>query len=267
MLERLKFDEFKGTGFEFNDFEVDFQKLAVLVGVNGSGKTMILKTAWFSSLALNIYKTLALAGVPNIDEMFTNEVNAMFELTYHQSEELNGAIQISDRDLDIFEFSLITRNGKLDNFQLNIFDKEKFDHGVVENVRFNSKNARTFEQYENYIKIRKTIGIDRITSNDDVKKLAEFYRLYDILWFEDIKNTIDGFSESPETLDSLLGVLGPILDGDAGFKDMEVFKGNVKIIAKDSLLYIHDEDGHHKSFSSLGSGEQSILMMFLFTRN
>ena len=44
-----------------------------------------------------------------------------------------------------------------------------------------------------------------------------------------------------------------------------VFRDGNKVIAKDEMLYVQKEDGELSAFSSLSSGEQSLMMMFIFT--
>jgi predicted ATP-binding protein involved in virulence len=264
MLDRMRFREFGGKDFVLNDMDLEFNRLNVFVGQNGVGKSFIFKSAWFASTALNFYKMMAMLGIPNLDERFEQEVNLMFELTFHESEKLSGVLQIMDKTADIYAFTLAMHDGKLDHFQLEIFDQHKFDVGSIEQVKYNSKEARTFEQYEKYSKLKKAFGVEQFTSNQDFKQMGEFYRLYDLMWFEEVAMTIRKFEEEPQTLEKIFDTLGPILNTPDTKGELVVFKDGNKVIAKDEMLYVQKEDGELSTFSSLSSGEQSLMMMFIF---
>ena len=264
MLDRMRFREFGGKDFILNNMDLEFNQLNVFVGENGVGKSFVFKSAWFASITLNFYKMLAMLGTPNLDERFEQEVNLIFELTFHESEKLSGVLQIMDKTADIYAFTLAMHDGKLDHFQLEIFDQHKFDIGSIESVKFNSKEARTFEQYEKYSNLKKAFGVEQFTSNQDFKQMGEFYRLYDLMWFEEMAMTIRRFEEEPQLLEKIFDKLRPILNTKNVKGDLVVFRDGNKVIAKDEMLYVQKEDSELSIFSSLSSGEQSLMMMFIF---
>jgi hypothetical protein len=264
MLERIVYHNFGSKDFQFNNLDLEFNQINIFTGTNGSGKSFIFKSAWFASTVLNIYKTMMLVQMPDLDDIFEREVNLIFDLTFHRHEELDGVMQITDKEAEIFVFTLAFNEGKLDHFQLEVLDIEKFKVGDIQSVKYNSKEARTFEMYDKYLKTKELLGVTTMHSNADFKKLGEWYRLYDMMWFEQMKSTIDSFEKHPEKLDIFYALLEQ--SGASSLaKEIDPFKEGHRIVAKDGYLYDRTPNGDLRTFSLLSSGEQAILMMILFT--
>ena len=265
MLERIRYSNFGTKDFDLGDMDIEFSKLNIFAGMNGVGKTFIFKTAWFASNALNIYKALSMMGAPKLDEIFEEEVNRLFRLTFHEHEKLSGTMQISDKESEIFTFTIAFNEGTLDHFQLDIRDMKRFEVGDIQKIKYNSREARTFEAYNRYFKTKKMLGIDAPQSNDDFEKLGEWYRLYDMMWFEEMYQIIKRYEENPEALEAFYTLLTQIGTKDL-VEEISPFREGHKLVAKEGILYDRQPDGNLKDLATLSSGEQSILMMLLFSK-
>jgi predicted ATP-binding protein involved in virulence len=265
MLEKIRYSNFGTKDFDLGDMELEFNRLNIFTGKNGSGKTLVFKTVWFVSNALNIYKAMSMAGVPKLDEIFEEEVNRLFRLTFHEHEKLDGAMQISDKKDEIFVFTLAFNGGTLEHFQLDIRDMKRFEVGSIQSVKYNSKEARTFEAYNRYIKTKKMLGIDTLQSNDDFEKLGEWYRVYDMMWFEEMYQTILHYEENPEAIEAYYTLLSQLGSKEL-VEEVSPFREGHKLVAKEGVLYDRNPDGNLKDLATLSSGEQAILMMLLFNK-
>jgi len=264
MLEKIRLYKFGAKDFNVSDMEIEFNMLNLFTGANSTGKSFLFKAAWFSSIALNLYKVLLLSGMPDMDEIFEKEVNILFDLTFFEADELDGIVQIMDKNADIFVFTLAMNKGKLDHFQLEVLNQEKFKIGEIQSVKYNSKEARTFEAYDKYIKIKNMMGIKHISKNEDFYKLGEFYRIYDMMWFEEMNTKIKYFEENPDKLDSIYEVIEDVFGHSDGKNDLFAFQEGNSFISKDSGLHVLLPNGKTRTFSMLSAGEQSILMMSIF---
>ncbi len=263
MLDSIEFSDFGTNEIKLPSQKIKFSNLNLFIGKNATGKSLLFKTAWFISTALNIYKLLFLARLENADQQFEQEINNIFDLTFHQSEQLSGSIRISDTSGGIYIFDITMQDGKLDHFNIEIKDPKKFKEGEIQNVRFNSKEARTFDQYEKYIRIKKMLGLNELIAQEDFQKLGEFYRLYDIMWFEDILKRIHVFEEEPQKLQKILSAIRLVAQELVG--EVRGFKPTENLVAKDDFLYVEDQNQQLTNIASLSSGEQAILMMILFS--
>jgi len=268
MLDKMRLHEFGSKDFTHITMDLEFTDLNVFTGRNGSGKSFIFKIAWFSSMALNIYKMMLLMQMLDLDEAFEKEVNTLFDLTFFESDELDGVIQLLDKEAKIFVFTLAMNSGKLDHFRLEVFDHQKFQAGDIQQVKYNSKEARSFEQYEKYLKIKKILGIESFKSNEDFRQIGEFYRIYDALWFEEMRLKIKTYEDQPEILDNIYHSVNHIF-GQTNDRDqsLSVFNPGNSIVAKNGSLYVVNAAGEKRTFSKLSAGEQAILMLILFIPN
>jgi len=263
MLEVIKVKDIGNSSFMLEDLEIELSNINVISGYNNSGKSFLFKFAWFTSMALNIYKVILLSKTPNIDELFEIEVNDLFELTFTESEKLGGAIQIMDKNTDIFVFTLSFKDGKLDYFELDIKDISKFELGNIPNIQYNTADARTFTAYEQYLQTKEILEISNFLNKEDIKKIGKMYRLYDILWFENMNKTIIDYGKEQEKLKGLFEIVNESFKNEKGHSLICTEKGK-GFEVKDNILYISTEDTPIK-ISSTSKGEQSLLMMCLFT--
>ena len=231
---------------------IEFQKLNVIIGHNGIFKSFIFKTIFAMGNALETYKILLKLGIQNLDEVFKQEFDDIFKWTFFDPETISGPIELTG---DGFEFKIEIQDGKLNSFNL-MTDKE-FPTYDIQPIKYNSKNARTFDAARQYNVLKKNLNIQEISSKEELAKLCEMYPLYDIMWWEGIIAQL----KNPVIFDEIIKVLRET------FSDEKVFR-NLKQIVPDEqnntiLVY---EDGSKIPAYRLSSGEQSLLMMTLFSR-
>ncbi len=270
MLDIMNLD-IESTKSDFKmEMEVPLNKLNVLVGANGSGKTLMMKFAWFAGYMLQAYKVLLVVEPEKTDELFAEMMQKVFRWTFDEPDDMFGSIAIRDKNLEKFNFSVVFKDGKMNHFVMDIIDPEEFKMGNIQGVQFNSKEARTFEQCARYIKLKKKFGIETLT-DDGLDELCEFFKIYDVLWFEQLIHKVKQFACDglPETLTSATGrgIMHSIFIGAAeGADDVEKPSTDLVSIKDDGGLPLFVmADGSEKKATSLSSGQQSMLMLLLFS--
>ena len=252
----------KGTLTFGNEDEIsipeltDMRELTLMVGANGVGKTLILKTVWFVTYSLEIYNLFALMGIP-ADQAFQEEVPKIFKATYDADDKFGCDLIIKGERGSSYKFRLVIKDSKLADLSFDIDDPEKFAAYQVGMPKFNSKQARTFNSYEQYLQLLKMHNVDSFKSHDEALKVKNFFKLYDILWFEGIRQKIRDIDGIPEN-DIVRRGLELVEDGAI---DMEGF---THFEAEDEVPYVVFENGKKKKLSSLGAGTQAMLMMAVF---
>ncbi len=270
MLQKMKLNiESVSSDFKMN-MDIGFSRLNVLAGMNGSGKTLVLKFAWFSGYVIQLYKVLLLTEKERTDTVFAELLQNVFDWTFDEPDDLNGTIGVQDEDGKIFNFNVTFKNGKLDYFNMDLIDAAEFQINNIQNVQFNSKTARTFDAFAQYLKIKKLNDITTVYTNE-IPKLAEFFKLYDILWFEGIIVKLDRMVQNglPKIIVSDVGssTVASIFEGansrsDSTFDDGYILESVKKV---DGLPVFVMKDGKENKALRLSSGQQSMLMLTLFS--
>jgi len=260
MLDTITFEEFGNNDFHMDLDTITFKKLMVFIGTNNIGKSFIFKTAWLMTQALNIYQVLLSLEVSDSDKLFQSEFNNMFRWTFTESDQLNGAVKITAQD--ILEFTINMKNGKLDNFNLNITDPKKFKEVGITPVTYNSTQARLFSEYDKYIAFKKAMNIAELNT-ESLNELSAFYRLYDIMWFEELLDFAAQLEEEPNLIKNIIDPIKASQSVDDLYNEVPGLRDGDNIIAKGGTFYVADTNGSETKFSSLGNGVQSTLMMTL----
>ncbi len=267
MLDRIILDV-ESTKDDFKmDMTIDFNELNILVGMNGSGKTLILKFAWFAGYLLQAYKVMLAVDPKNSDRLFAEMVTKVFKWTFDEPQDMFGTISIEDKDHEKFSFTVAFKDAGMDYFDIDIIDPKEFSVGSITNVQYNSKEARTFEQYARYLKIKKKFGINQLTE-EGLNDICDIFKLYDVLWFENLQRIVSDIVENG---------LNPIFTSKVGENILSQIFAGAESSSNDSdrfiLAGIKEEegvpifvmaDGSEKKATSLSSGQQSMMMMTVF---
>ncbi len=266
MLDLINLDV-ESTENDFKmDMTVEFNKLNVLVGMNGSGKTLIMKFAWFAGYMLQAYKVMLKVEPERTDEMFMEMLQKVFTWTFDEPQDMLGTIEVSDKNREKFAFKVSFKNGLMDHFNMEVIDPKEFSLGNVAMVQFNSKEARTFEQYGKYLKLKKRFGFDHL-SEEALDDICDIYKLYDVLWFEQLIVSVASMAKNGpnDILKSATGrsVIHSIFEG-AGEGEASPSTELVAIKDVDSLPTFVMADASEKKALSLSSGQQAMLMMIMF---
>lgn len=221
--------------------------LDIVVGMNGTGKTLSLVNIWAIGL---------LAWTLNIENAFDRKGDG-------EKAQFIWDNSLKDQNL----------NGILAcDFESGANIQVQFEKGKVISVAhsgvlgcevsrpvFLSKNMRTFEDKNLYLKMRKAMNLPKaITSMADYMKILSAFKLYDVIYMEAlIYNQI-----TPGTIAKLNDRLDPFKGADMGNPDIPEFASiTVDLDAAD--IYYTDTAGKKASLSSLGAGTQSLVTMFL----
>ena len=225
------------------DVDMTLNDIALFVGPNGSGKTLMLKLIWLTSSMINSHGAMANSVNYDTDKAGTELFNGTFDdndFTGHiqaNFQRANITFEINDGEVSK---SIITMDHEVDHFAMPIFM---------------SKTMRTFDSIDQYLKFRQMIGIHGELSIKDAQRaeqLQKMYKIYDIQYVESlIAKTINGLEIQPQVLSSL-----------HGFGGME--KYNIKHIKYDypsnKMLWFDDQGEEHK-FTTMSAGEQSLCNM------
>lgn len=224
-----------------------FKNLNIYVGLNGTGKSLILKMYWCVNLISNLYFMI---------KKDINVTTKFFQFVLDKSfsdQDFTGNVKAKFDEFDT-SFSLV--KGKLDYF--NVILKDSNYNPKPENLSiltYMSTVTRTYESIITYIKTKKILNITDIDlSNEaDLEKLCKMYKLYDILFLEKtLIKLSDPFFKLSET-------------------SKEAIKNNInKEItnifydkSKEEIYYTELKDGKSETYNikKLSSGEQSLLNM------
>lgn len=214
------------------DFDMEFQKLCLLVGLNGSGKSMMLKLHW----ALETIAVSVIHAKKAEQALDTKEVAQYVMDNTFSDQNFNGSITayFTNGTLEI-----VLDKGKIIRASHEI-DPEVKDAGVP---IFMSANLRKFSEIDKYLKLEKMIGVEKMT---------EMYRLYDVVFIQKMKAKLANGYKAPKSFK----------DGMLKFDGMEKHEFESFCIENDSVKFV-DKSGIKRSLSSLSDGEQSLVNMVL----
>jgi len=221
--------------FKFKTEGIEFSKLALFCGPNGSGKTFILITVWaFSTIAQMIVMVS-----PSIAQLIVY-AQYIFDNSFKE-QNINGIM------------SMVFESGAT---MAITFDKGKitdFGHAGFENIntpiqtRFMSAGIRTFDSIGQYLSLRG--AYDVYDKEKMVEELCKTYRLYDVMYIEGLIARMP-YSMPPELQEALKKF------------DIEetVTEFGVDLVKKDFYCIM---DGKQKYMQTFGKGHQSIFNMLL----
>jgi len=244
--------EIEGRKIQFPEI-TDIRNLNIFVGANGVGKTVIMKMIWFSNFALATYKILLMTD-RQPDKTFRKAVKEIFKYTFWtSSNDFHCEVYLGGHEGTPYNFALKIKDGELIDLRFDYENEKDFINAGISIPLFNSKEARTFVNYEQFLTLMKRNNLKRITDFTDMPIFEGFFALYDVLWFENIRlrvQDIEAFNQKVEK--------------HKDFFDM-LFEGSKieRFEAHDDALYAVI-DGKSVKLSKLSSGQQSMLMMTMF---
>ena len=258
MIETIHYHQFGVEGCRLTE-PMEFKKLALISGLNQSGKSLLLKSVWFMTFSLNMYKILGTLQIPNIDEVFKEQLDIMFDLTFSSKEKLSGAIMIQDPNRSTVEYMINVKEGVIDHFNINVMDPEKFKVHEINQVNYNTKEARTFNQYESYRKLKKRFGVT-LSDMKSAQELGEFFRLYDMIWFEGIEFQMRRYETHPEEVQEKIERWAEVFNkAETGtLPRME------SVFFRSGSMFFATETDPEASVVDMSAGTQSLIMLTFF---
>lgn len=227
----LKHPQFEG--------DIEFRSIALFVGANGVGKTLILKYIW----------VMGMITCADIVSAQTADLKEVAQFTFDNC--------FDDQDFDG------TIKCKYDKGSVKVTLKE----GTITKVKciiapevdtpspptFMSKDMRTFDSIKTYLKIRNKIGAIGATQlvPEQMKEMLDFFKLYDITYVERLLIKLKSRVVTPQRFRDFIA-------GFTGFstKIHELYYDRVN----QDIKFVNDK-GVEKSLTTLGAGEQSLVNM------
>lgn len=223
--------------------DIDFNKINIYVGQNGTGKTVLLKLAWFGTYITSnkILEERGFLPQNSIQEDFVNHtISKVFE-----DVDFNGKMVFNfENNLTItviFEKSIC-----IDITFSNLTKENK-----VTNILFMSKELRLFTELVRYLKLRKRVnGTERIMSPAAFEEILNDYKIYDALAVEHLLQNLPlEFSEE----------VSKVLVENYDFKKNPT---RLEVNLETCSFLLEYSDNTTENVLKLGAGHQSILNMF-----
>ncbi len=209
------------------DFDLEYNKLSMFTGHNGSGKSLIMKLTWSFGTIMSILHH----NPPSANEMAQYVMDKTFE-----QQNFNGEIEASFPNGSL---KMSMDNGKVSRVEYYIDPEVK----VITPSLYMSTNTRTFTQINQYLKIEK-----KFTSEEE---LLGIYRLYDMIYVNVLKAKLENGLKATKNFKDAM-------EKDFSMKyDFDTFA-----IENDAVVFI-DKDGKRTDLSTLSAGEQSVINMNL----
>jgi hypothetical protein len=237
------------------------KSLSIMIGQNGVGKTMALICTWFMGNALTAYQSSLILG--SKEELYIKTLNDIISMTFDDYETMSGFLIMNGPQVGGYEFILRIENGEVVDHDLDFVDVDQFKTTGFSPFKFLSSSARLFTDYKQYQATKKMIGVGQLKTMDDIKKLGTAFKMYDILWYEDIEAKMrkwqeHGISDYAKSIITDFHTNWP--------SDHDEFGPNPTLEIVDAIPWIKS-DTVHKKLSAFGNGHQSVLMMTLFIKN
>jgi hypothetical protein len=234
------------------DTALEFKSLNLICGMNGAGKSLMNKLTWVAGIFLAgkiAEKVHNISDTKDTKESFQFILNKTFD-----NQDFNGEFEYHLRDellsVSFYNVKFQVENGKVTELSWSFPD----DVAPCGSVTYLSTYVRDFSNIERYLKIKNMMNIESIRSWDDIEKLCDMFKIYDVLALESI---IPKFENAGALLKSIkdTGISAGLMD-DFDLVDLEVDK-------KKGEIYYHNNKNDKIRISTLGAGDQSIIMMLI----
>lgn len=223
--------------------DIDFNKINIYVGQNGTGKTVLLKLAWLGTYITSnkILEERGFLPQNSIQEDFVNHtISKVFEEV-----DFNGKMVFN------FENNLTTTVIFEKGICIDITFSNLTKENKVTNILFMSKELRLFTELVRYLKLRKRVnGTERIMSPDAFEEILNDYKIYDALAVEHLLQNLPlEFSEE----------VSKVLVENYDFKKNPT---RLEVDLETCSFLLEYSDNTTENVLKLGVGHQSILNMF-----
>lgn len=223
--------------------DIDFNKINIYVGKNGTGKTVLFKLAWFGTYITSnkILEERGFLPQNSIQEDFVN----------HTISKVFDEVDFNGKMVFTFENNLTTtlifEKGICIDITFSNLTKDK----KVTNILFMSKDLRLFTELVRYLKLRKRVnGTERIISPTAFVEILNDYKIYDALAVESLLQNLPlEFSETDSE----------VLVKNYNFKNAPK---KLEVDLETCKFLLEYSDGTVENVLKLGAGHQSILNMF-----
>lgn len=234
------------TGLEYN-------RLTLMTGLNGTGKTLLNKLMWASYTFFNMKLVEKVTGIKDTEKSDTEVFQYIMDNTF-DDQDFEGEFEYAMRDellkVAFYSFKFEINDGKVSNLDFSWPDDAMYGGSAT----YLSKEARDFGFVERYLKMKKMMGIENLTGWADLEKLGEWFKLYDIFAVE---QNLPKFEKAGEMLKMITAMGG----GKELMGGMDLV--DIKVDKEAGRLYYINSKNEQKGLTTLGAGEQSIVMMLM----
>ena len=229
--------------FGGSKIDIDFNKINIYVGQNGTGKTVLLKLAWLGTYITSnkILEERGFLPQNSIQEDFVNHtISKVFEEV-----DFNGKMVFN------FENNLTTTVIFEKGICIDITFSNLTKENKVTNILFMSKELRLFTELVRYLKLRKRVnGTERIMSPAAFEEILNDYKIYDALAVEHLLQNLPlEFSE----------MISKVLVENYDFKNNPT---RLEVDLETCNFLLEYSNNTTENVLKLGAGHQSILNMF-----
>lgn len=241
-LGNISYVKYELTNPNFSIEVKDMQNISILVGVNGTGKTLHLVMIW----CINTLVDAKYRYTFKTEDAYKKMCEQIFKYAFVDLK-LEGSITAKYKEG--LEFNIAFIEGVVTNVTITKED------GVIVNTmtQFLSKQTRVFTDINRYYSIKSAICPEDIKfssffkPSDELEALNRMYRVYDILFMERFRQV---FMSKQKVDQGLLDILDT-----KDTKELEYIEYQVN-----KLVGIK-KDGSQLNLETLGAGEQSMLVM------
>ena len=220
--------------------KMELNAICILVGQNGTGKTLVLKLNWIMSTIINGF-------ILNRSVNYLPMAQSLFDNSFDDND-FTGSIISEYKNSSV---SITIDKGKIKNIDF-IVDEEV---DTPTPAYFMSKETRLFSDIIRYMKTKKmmgiTGGIDKFTEQN-VKDLCTLFKMYDITLIESMLYKLGSHYTIPDKLQLSL---------DSIFE----FRLSIESLDITDTDIIYNTSKDKKSLTTLGAGEQSLFNITLLT--
>lgn len=229
---------------KMNHQNVTLNNLTLFLGANGSGKTFCLVNVYaLSSIIAVIIDTSIQKILPSPKQIAQYFYDNCF--TDQNITGTIGATYTSGATIDVtFD------KGKVVDISYNIDGLN-----AATPTRFMSKNLRTFDAIQQYLKIRKLVmQVNNTAGGPLMEKMLEHYKMYDVTYIEGLLMKMPVFVEQ---------------DMKDAFKKFDIEEDIISFAfdndKNDFYAVIQESDGttRNKYLTTYGAGHQSMINMML----
>lgn len=213
-----------------SSYNIEMNKLNLMVGKNGVGKSLMLKLVWL----LSAFASIKLMSIKDSRIDFNSIIQEFIDKTFDDND-FTGEVKIKAPGGSV---KIEIDEGKI---VYSLFDIAPSIKEIPFPI-YMSSITRTFEQIEKFLRLEKDLG---------QSKIFDYYKMYDICFCQMIKNKYSqGILMTNKLKESL--------------KDFDLEKHEIEsVIFKNDKFYFINKKKEEKALTSLSTGEQSLINMLL----
>lgn len=227
------------------NFDMNYNALTLLVGTNGSGKSLLLKLTWITSFIMESILALKNHNVVQSQEELINFIQETYDNTF-EDQNFHGDINFIFEDENNY-INIKFNTGKVENLDINLTSDTEFTGFPI----FMSTSTRAYDDIVKFLKLAKLVNYNMATG-ENLNKILEHYRLYDVFFISKIV--------------SKCSILPYMFDEDLQDKLKNSFKLSVDVCGisidlENNIIYYLDKDNVKHNILTLSKGEQSLVNM------